>query len=92
MSKIDLRIGEMFQGDAWLTVLLYEGRLDRLTRDLTISEGVTTPPRPIINIEVVMSLDLVVLCVVMGMICTLVGVVTTFLIMRSKWRIESQGK
>ena len=84
LSKIDLRIGELFQGDAWLTILLYEGKLDGLTRDLTISEGTTTPPRPIINIEVVVPFDLVILCMVMGMICTLVGVVATFLLMHSK--------
>jgi len=36
LSFIDLRIGEMFKDNAWLTVLEYEGSMDGLTRDLII--------------------------------------------------------
>ncbi len=39
LSIIDLRIGEMFPKDAWLTVMEYEGPMSDLTRDFIISEA-----------------------------------------------------
>ncbi len=36
LSLIDLRIGELFKDNAWLTVLEYDGSMDGLTRDLVI--------------------------------------------------------
>lgn len=92
LSKIDLRIKEMFQGDVWLTALSYEGSLNALTRDLKISEEAITPARDIINVEVVMPFNLAILLVTTGMMCTLVGVVSMFLIMRSKWRTKTHKK
>jgi len=45
LSSFDLRIGELLEGDARLTVLEYEGPLNELTRDLTIEEkDATTYP------------------------------------------------
>jgi hypothetical protein len=81
LSRIDLRIGELFPNGAWLTVLRYEGRLDLLTKDLMISEDVSNPA---INVEVTVPTTLIVLCFLLGAASTLGGVITAFLITRSR--------
>jgi hypothetical protein len=43
LNTIDLRIGELFENGAWLTVLEYEGALNFLNRDLMIAKGGGTP-------------------------------------------------
>jgi len=40
-SKIDLRLGELFDEEAWLTVLRYKGNLGLLREDLMIASGAT---------------------------------------------------
>jgi len=86
LSKIDLRIGEIFQYKAWLTVLKYNGKVGSLNRDLMISSHTPTEP---INVEVSLSPIVIVLSILLGAASTLAGVVTTLLITRSKPRKQS---
>ncbi len=37
LSAIDPRIGELFDGKAWMTVLIYEGPLGKLKEDMTLT-------------------------------------------------------
>jgi hypothetical protein len=74
LSKIDLRVGELFDDGAWLTVLTYEGSLSWITRDLMITEGDLSPPYTI-NVEVTLPAAVIALCVLLGAACTLAGVV-----------------
>lgn len=41
LSKIDLRLGELFDEEAWLTILRYKGDLGLLREDLMIASGAT---------------------------------------------------
>ena len=89
LSKIDLRIGEVFQYKAWLTVLKYNGEVSWLDRDLMIS-GVSQTPETTINVDVSFPPILVVLSILLGAASTLVGVVATTLLMASsRYRKES---
>jgi len=81
LSKIDLRIGELFQDGAWLTVLTYRGELNLLTRDIMISEEGLNPA---LNVEVTVPSAVIVLSFLLGTVSTLAGVVATLLITRSK--------
>ncbi|MCK4424181.1 DUF2330 domain-containing protein [Candidatus Bathyarchaeota archaeon] len=83
LSKIDLRIGELFEDGAWLTALKYDGRLNLLTRDLMIAEEALNPADTL-NVEVILPSTLIALCILLGAACTLVGVGCTLLITRSK--------
>jgi hypothetical protein len=74
LSKIDPRIGEIFDEGAWLTVLKYEGNLSWLTQDLMITEESFNPSNTI-SVEVT---TLVALCVFLGAACTLAGAVCAF--------------
>ena len=104
LSKIDLRIGELFEDGAWLSVLKYDGNLSWLTRDLMISQEaldlsttggdeVTLPftPPPTVDIEVILPPTLVVVFILLGAWCMLVGVVCTLLITRSKKEAAKSG-
>jgi len=88
LSKTDLRIGELFQGGAWLTVLRYEGSLSFLTRDIMVSEDALASTgdvvAPDVNVEVIVPTTPIVLSFILGTLSALAGVVTTFLITRSK--------
>lgn len=74
LSKIDLRIGELFDDGAWLTVLNYEGNLSWLTHDLMITEESFSPSNTI-SVEVTLPAMLVALCIFLGAACTLAGFV-----------------
>ena len=89
LSKIDLRIGEIFQYKAWLTVLKYDGNVNWLNRDLMIS-GVAQTPETTINIDVPFLPILIVLSILFGAASTLAGVVVTLLVVWSKPRKDSQ--
>ena len=78
LSIIDLRIGELFEGEAWLTVLEYEGQLSGLTRDLMIAKGATTTSD---GLNVTGNIIYMLLGVIVGVICASIGVGLTFLIM-----------
>ena len=86
LSKIDLRIGEIFQYKAWLTVLKYDGKVSWLNRDLMISATPTTEPT--INVEVALPPTMIVLSVLLGAASTLAGVISTLVITRFKLRKE----
>ncbi len=81
LSKIDLRIGELFEDGAWLTVLKYAGKLSWLTRDLMISKEALNPAIRV-DVEVILPSTLIALCVLLCVACTLAGVVFTLLITR----------
>lgn len=89
LSKIDLRIGEIFQYKAWLEVLKYDGKASWLNKDLMIS-GVDQTPETTTNIDVSFLPILIVLSILVGAVCTLAGVVVTLLVTSSKPRKESQ--
>jgi len=89
LSKIDLRIGEIFQYAAWLKVLKYDGKASWLNKDLMIS-GVDQTPETTTNIDVSFLPILIVLSILVGAVCTLAGVVVTLLVTGSKPRKESQ--
>jgi len=84
LSKIDLRVGEIFQYKAWLTVLKYDGKVSSLNRDLMISGY--TPTEPTINVDVSLPPITIALFILLGAVSTLAGVVSTLLITRSKPR------
>ncbi len=75
LSKIDLRIGEIFSGEAWLTILLYEGDISRLDEDLILTEKNFTQASP---------LSPLIPYVVLGVLCTLAGSGFTLLFLHSK--------
>ncbi len=83
LCKIDLRIGELFEDGAWLTVLKYDGKLSSLKRDLMITEEAINSDEPV-NINVILPPTLIALSILLGAACTLAGVVCTLLITRSK--------
>lgn len=88
LSKIDLRIGELLKGGAWMSVLTYTGSLSVLTEDLMITEEAIAS----INLINTPLETIIALSVFLGATCTLAGVVVTFLIMRSKWSTETRRK
>ncbi len=83
LSKIDLRIGELFEDGAWLTVLKYNGKLSWLKRDLMIAEEAINPDKTV-DVNVILPSTLIALSILLGAACTLAGVVCTLLITRSK--------
>jgi hypothetical protein len=85
LSKIDLRISELFPDEAWLSVLTFDGHLSSLTRDIMISADDLGPtPSPPTNIQVTIPPTLFVLCILLGTISTLLGVTLTFFLIHSK--------
>ncbi|MEM3090445.1 MAG: hypothetical protein QXW17_01645, partial [Candidatus Bathyarchaeia archaeon] len=81
LCKIDLRIGELFDDGAWLTVLKYEGKNSWLTKDLMITEEYIKPTDTI-NVEVTIPLTLIAACILLGAACALAGSAITLLIIR----------
>ncbi len=88
LSKIDLRIGEIFQYKAWLTVLKYSGKVSWLNRDLMIS-GVSQTPETTINVDVSFPPILIILSILLGAASVLAGVVATLLVTSSKFTKEN---
>jgi len=83
LSKIDLRIGDLFSYKAWLTVLRYDGKVSFLDRDLMISSSLPITEQTI-NVDISIPSTIIVLCVVLGAASSLAGVATTLLVIRSK--------
>ena len=81
LSKIDLRIGELFEDRAGLTVLKYDGELSWLTRDLMVAEEALNPATTV-NVELTLPSTLIALYILLGAACTLAGVVCTLLVTR----------
>ena len=90
LSKIDLRIGGLFEDGAWLTVLKYDGNLSWLTRDLMISKEAINPATTV-DVEVILPYTLIVSCILLGAVCTLAGVVFGLLITRSMKELARIG-
>ncbi len=86
LSKIDLRIGEIFEYKAWLTVLEYDGAVSFLDKDLMISGY--TPNEPTINVEVSLPTVIIALSILLGAVSALAGAVSTLLITRLKPKME----
>jgi len=84
LSKIDLRIGEIFEYKAWLTVLKYDGEVSSLNKDLMISGYL--PTEPTINVELSLPPIIIGLSILLGAVSTLAGVASTLLIVHSKPR------
>ena len=89
LSKIDLRVGEIFQDSAWLTVLKFEGQLNSLQRDLMITREISTETP--IEVEVSFLATLIALCILLGAASTLAGVISTLLITRSRRKPETEN-
>ena len=83
LSKIDLRIGEIFQHKAWLGVLKYDGKANWLNKDLMISSVAQTPEASK-NIDASSVPILVALSILVGAASALLGVVVTLLVTKSK--------
>lgn len=85
LSKIDLRIGELFTDMAWLTVLKYDGSLSWVTSDLMIAQDALEPAKSVdVNVEITVPVTLIALSIVLGAACTLAGVIASALITRPK--------
>ena len=85
LSKIDLRIGELFTDMAWLTALKYDGSLSWFTNDLMIAQDALEPAESVdVNVEVTVPATLIGLSIVLGAACTLAGVIGSALITRPK--------
>lgn len=79
MSIIDLRIGELFEDGAWLTVLEYEGQLSWLTRDLMMTEGVTATSD---DVSMVGNMIYTLLCIAVGAVCASICATLIYLMTR----------
>ncbi len=79
LSIIDLRIGELFEDNAWLTVLTYEGKLEWLTRDLMIAQSADTIPD---HDDSSGDPIYILLGVAVGALCTSLGMLLVFLATR----------
>lgn len=91
LAKIDLRVGELFQDQAWLTVLTYSGYVSAFSEDLMLTEASMYPVQsptenvqPIVNVNVDIPTNLIVLCILLGGVSVLGGVLATVLIIRSR--------
>ena len=83
LSKIDLRIGELFPEGAWLNVLRYEGNLRYLSGDLMISDPAFQPPVDSSQIVVVeLPFNIVAVSFLLGALAVLLGIVIGALIIR----------
>lgn len=83
LSKIDLRISELFPEGAWLNVVKYEGNLSYLNKDLMISESSFTPAGDSSQIVVVeMPFNIVAVSFLLGALAVSLGIVIGALIVR----------
>lgn len=81
LSIIDLRIGRLFEENAWLTVLEYEGQMKWLKIDLMIAQSSGTPSN---QGDSSGHAVYVLLGVGVGALCTLLGAALIFLVTRTK--------
>ena len=82
LSIIDLRLGELFEDKAWLTVLKYDGKTSGLTKDLMIAKSDIAPDTD----STENTSQLLIFGALIGATCALGGVAFTFLITRKKYR------
>ena len=91
LARINLRIGELFQDQAWLTVVKYEGLVSVLNDDLMLTaEALQTDQspiensQPIVNVHVDIPTSLIFVCMLLGGVSVVGGVLATALITRSR--------
>lgn len=87
LYKIDIRIGELFDEGAWLTVLKYEGNVKWLKQDLIIAESslaAESEDTESLSIEVVLPPAFIGLFILLGLACGLVGMTCGVLLTRSQ--------
>lgn len=89
LGVIDLRIAEMFNNCAWLTVMEYEGPLSWLTKDLMIAEG--DPENPSQADSQGNIAFFVFVGMAAGLICTSAGVILAYTIMHKKTLKKKTG-
>jgi hypothetical protein len=83
LSKVDLRLSELLQDGAWLSVLTYEGNLGLLNTDLMISEeNLSLPANLPTTVMVNLPADIVLLCFLLGAVSALAGALVTLAIVR----------
>jgi len=75
LGSIDLRIEELLEGDAQLTVLEYEGPLNELTRDLAIEEKDATTYPEVSTVYVLLGVATGALCLLTGVMLVLLRIV-----------------
>ena len=83
LSKIDLRISELFLEEAWLNVVKYEGDLSYLSKDLMLSEPAFNPAAdssPIVVVE--LPFNIVAVSFLLGAAAVSLGIVIGALIIR----------
>ncbi len=84
LSKIDLRISQLFPEEAWLNAVKYEGNLSWLNRDLMISESAFNPTWDSSQTVVVeLPFDIVAVSFLLGAMAVSLGIVIGALIVRS---------
>jgi vacuolar-type H+-ATPase subunit I/STV1 len=83
LSKIDLRIGELFPEGAWLNVLKYEGNLGYLNADLMISDPAFQPPAdPSQTLTVELPFNILAVSFLLGALAVSLGIVVEALVVR----------
>jgi hypothetical protein len=83
LSKIDLRLGELFPEGAWLNVLKYEGNLGYLNTDLMISDPAFQPSADSSQgLVVELPFNIVAVSFLLGAVAVSLGIVIGALIVR----------
>lgn len=80
LAIIDLRMSELFENGAWLTVLKYNGPMSWLTKDLMIVESNITPE----DASTGNMTQSMILGALIGILCTLAGATFVYLMTRVK--------
>jgi len=82
LARIDIRIAEMFEDGAWLSVLKYDGEMKLLTKDLIISD--VLPLYGLKGNDSALLPSLFAVGILLGSAATLAGVLLTLLITRER--------
>lgn len=82
LARIDIRIAEMFEDGAWLSVLKYDGEMKLLTKDLIVSD--ILPLYGLRGNDSALLPSLFAVGIVLGSAATLAGVLLTLLVTREK--------
>lgn len=89
LCTVDLRIGELFESGAWLTVLEYKGALNLLTRDLMTTDGAGITAT---NAGLESNQPYIILGWIFGAVCVLVGATLTLMIILIKLSKEKMRR
>lgn len=86
LNRISTEIGKLFEGNAWLTVLEYEGPMNALTKDLKIHSSALTLSRFVRVIPMILSLGLI------GSGTAIVVYASLGILMKRKYAVPSQTR